>query len=373
MKSESSTAPGPLPEEVTQNVLKQLHSMPLFEVNRWEESCQSYVEQLLQKMKNSVSDDVLHRVHQEFFGWGPIEPLIRDEDVSEILIHGPSLISIEKHGTLERTHLKFFSPVTFQNFVHRLNRILKTQLSLNFPFSNGSHENLRVHVCSDAISTEGVLISIRKHQLAKWTLKTLLSQGWANTHQIDFLENAVASRKNILIVGPTSSGKTSALNALLKAVPGHERVGIIEDTQELQVPNCFSFQMISRYDPQQVLRSITLSDLIKESLRMRPDRIVVGEVRGGEAKDLLLALSTGHEGSFGTLHANSAQEALLRLEMLVQMGAPDWSLQSIRRLIHLSLHYIVVVGRSSEGVRCLKGISRITSVEDFGILTERVF
>ncbi|MEO0335064.1 MAG: CpaF/VirB11 family protein, partial [Pseudomonadota bacterium] len=188
-------------------------------------------------------------------------------------------------------------------------------------------------------------------------------------HQREHIESLVNNLASCLIVGPTGSGKTTLLNAILQKVPAKERIVILEDTDELASPHENSVKLLTRIDDSSQLRNFDLGDLLRESLRMRPDRIVVGEVRGQEAKELLLALSTGHSGFFGTLHASSAQEALWRLEMLVQMGAPQWAKETIRRLIFSALHEILVVKRES-GIRKIIEIKKLSGLESNGILLE---
>jgi pilus assembly protein CpaF len=173
------------------------------------------------------------------------------------------------------------------------------------------------------------------------------------------------------LIGPTGSGKTAVLNACLAEISKDERVVILEDTDELRCANPLSTKLLSRWDSQKILSEVTLSDLVRLSLRLRPDRLVMGEVRGPEAKDLLMALSTGHRGSLATLHAETAQQALLRLEMLIQLGAPQWSLQAVRQLIHLSLDVIVVLKMEGRRRR-LHGMWRLSSLETFGFTLEPI-
>jgi pilus assembly protein CpaF len=193
-----------------------------------------------------------------------------------------------------------------------------------------------------------------------------------HSREIEFLSQLVMNKDNLLIIGPASSGKTSVLKALLNECPKNERLIILEDSKELDPPSEASTQLLTRFDARGVLPHLSLSELVRQSLRMRPDRLVVGEVRGNEAKELLLALATGHRGSFGTLHASDPWQALIRLEMLIQMGAPQWSLSAIRKLILLSLNYIIVCTRDREGQRKLSGIYKLISVEDSGVIIERV-
>lgn len=178
-------------------------------------------------------------------------------------------------------------------------------------------------------------------------------------------------KKNILLVGPTSSGKTTCLQALLSLVESDERCILIEDTKELTPPNAVSISLLAREFSFGTIQAVTLEDLIKRAMRLRPDRLIIGEVRGSEAYSLLLALSTGHKGSLSSLHASSAKQALLRLEMLVQLGAPDWEIRSIRRLMTLSLDCLLVVEQTPQG-RKLKELCEIKSLEESGIILERI-
>ena len=217
-----------------------------------------------------------------------------------------------------------------------------------------------------------MVISLRRHPKNPWTFQKLKETGWANAEQIELLQKMVEKKENFLIIGGTGSGKTSLLNACLQHLQQNERAVIIEDTSEIKAPNAISCKLLTRQDAQGVLAPIDQTELVRQSLRMRPDRLVLGEIRGPEAKDLLMALSTGHAGSFATLHATDARQALLRLEMLIQLGAPYWSIEAIRNLIFLSLQKIVVVHRNKDSRRELAGIFQISSRESSGILIDQL-
>jgi pilus assembly protein CpaF len=182
----------------------------------------------------------------------------------------------------------------------------------------------------------------------------------------------VADKKNFLVIGPTGSGKTSLIDACLNSLKSNERVLILEDTFELRCPNPVSGKLMTRFDPNGVLPEITTYDLLRSALRMRPDRLVIGEIRGQEAKDYLLAISTGHAGSFSSLHASQASEALLRLEMLIQMAAPQWSLMAIRRLLMLSLDGFAVLARRRQDGSNFVGYWELSSLEENGIILEQL-
>ena len=184
--------------------------------------------------------------------------------------------------------------------------------------------------------------------------------------ELSIFEKVISEKQNFLVIGGTGSGKTTVLQSLMTLIAETERVVIIEDTQELTPTNAATTSLLTHTNTMDPRLNVSMDDLLKRTLRLRPDRIGVGEIRGSEAKTLMMALSTGHDGSFGSMHARTAHEALLRLEMLVQMGAPEWSLHSIRRLIGITLNTILVVERRGSQ-RCLEGIYEIASVEENGL------
>ncbi len=312
------------------------------------------------------------RIEREFFGLGPLQELVDNPDITEIIVNGRTTIFFERNGSLSRFPDRFFSEMTFRNCVERICHSFRSEFNLQFPFCSGQWKNFRVQVCGPFGDKNTLRLTLRRHPECPWTFEELVKTGWCRNEEALCFKSLIDSRKSLLVVGGTGSGKTSVLNALLQLVSENERCVILEDTPELSAPNESSIKLISRHDAQKNLRDIDLGELVTQSLRLRPDRIVMGEVRGPEAKDLLMAFATGHDGSFGTLHARSASEALIRLEMLVQLGAPQWNLQAVRNLIQLCLQYLVVTERLPSGKRHLNGIYRIASVEPFGILTEKV-
>lgn len=330
------------------------------------------LEKILNQEIKTKDEESRIRLQEEFFGNGPLDPLINDEDVTEIIINSWKDIWYEKDGKFFESKDSFLSQTTFHNFVHRLCKSLKAQLTFDQPFLCITLENFRYHIVSPSISGEDYSLSIRKHRKKRWSINDLLEKKSLTDSQYKLIQKIISDRKNFLIIGATGTGKTTFLNCCLKTLNADERTVIIEDTSELVIPNGVSTKLLTRKDSHGLLSPIDLTVLIREALRMRPDRLVLGEVRGPEAKDLLLALSTGHEGSIGTLHAVSAQEALIRLEMLIQLGAPQWSLEAIRRLIYFSLHYIICIERTSDGRRSVKDIHKISGLESFGFLLENV-
>lgn len=311
------------------------------------------------------------RMYSEFFSIGPLEQLVVDECVTEIIVNGPDDIWYEKSGLLSKHNDSFLSGSTFRNFVDRVCAVAEIKIDLAKPFADGRWLSFRVHIVCAPISDRSFHLSFRRIATSPWTLQALVNVGWATRTEANRIEKLIADRCSLAVVGPTGSGKTAVLGALLRQIAPSERAVVIEDTDELPSPNFVSSKLLTREWSTETLPIISLQDLVRQSLRMRPDRIVVGEVRGAEAKDLLLALATGHRGSMCTLHATEARQSLLRLEMMIQMGAPQWNLQAVRQLIHLSLEYLIVCDFKN-GVRRLEGIYRIAALESFGFLVERL-
>jgi pilus assembly protein CpaF len=309
------------------------------------------------------------RILDELFDCGPLGPLLQDEEVTEIIVNGPESIWYEKGGHFVQHDDRFHSAFTLSQFVQMICLEARIRLDLNQPFADGVWRGLRTHLAQFPLVNCSHSICFRRHPVQRWTLTKLIEEGWATDEQFGQMLRLLQERRNFLIVGPTGAGKTSVLSALLTELPRNERSIVIEDTDEIKIANELSAKLLTRA-PSGTLRAYDQTELVKQSLRMRPSRLIIGEVRGGEAKDLLLALSTGHSGSIGTLHASSARQALLRLEMLVQIGAPEWSLDTIRKLILLSLDYLVVV-EMKNGNRLLEGVYKICSLEKVGFLLER--
>lgn len=355
-------------------VQDRIQSLPLneFLLSSQEESQQrrKQIEEILSSELQSHPPDKQKRVLSEMNGWGPLELLMADEEITEILINGPKSLWYEKYGQLKIHDDIFYSDISFRNCLERMCQEAKTHLTVENPYSEGKFLDFRLTAIGAEITSTQTHVSLRRHPKNPWTFVKLKNSGWCKEEQMQILQQLIQDRKNFLVVGPTGSGKTSVLNAFLNLCTPEERAVIIEDTPEIALPNAASMKLLTREDPHKVLSSIDQAYLLKRALRLRPDRLVMGEVRGAEAKDFLMALATGHAGSFGTLHAQSAAQALIRLEMLIQMGAPQWGLTAIRRLIQLSLDYVIVVDRNDRGQRRLEGVYKLSSLEEHGFLLE---
>lgn len=356
------------------NAIRKLpaaNPLTLITADEHDSDADSQVRKIVDQICADAPEALRVRMHDEYFRAGPIEVLFNDPLITEIIVNGSDSIWFERSGRLEPLADCFLSDLSYRNFIARMSREASMQASLDCPFADGKWRGCRVHLIIPPASGDQAVVTLRRHPLSPWTFENLLRREWARPEAVSALNSLISSRANFLIVGCTGSGKTSVLNACLGQLSHTERTIIIEDTSELCIPNSISSKLLTRKDAQGLLRDIDQGELLRQALRMRPDRLVMGEIRGGEAKDLLMAFATGHSGCMGTLHADSARQALLRLEMLIQLGAPQWSVHAVRTLIWLSLQAVVVVGRASDGRRKLDGIYRIASLEDIGFLIEK--
>ena len=347
----------------TENETLLFNQPQLFEVKK---------SHLISATAKNLSAEQRNRLYAELEGYGPLDLLI-EQDVQEIIINSPEEIWIEKNGSVKKYNDRFLSQYSFQSFVDRILHESQSVLSMESPFAQSTWKGFRLQAVSRFITKTNDILCLRKMEPSKWTLNELLVLGFLDQETARQIKSLIENRKNLLIVGSTGSGKTSLLNACLDQLPQNERCVVIEDTDELKIPNPSSIKLVSKKDPNGIYKEINLHDLLKTSLRLRPDRIVVGEVRSVEAKDLLLAISSGHDGSLSTIHANSSKQALIRLEMLIQMGAPYWSIHAIRTLIKLSLDSIIVVEKTPQGERQVKEISQLSSLEDTGFLLDYTY
>lgn len=346
-------------------ILKMLQSFYTKENIEDSESFPKKVEEIL--LKECPNEIIRKRLFAEFTGCGPLISLIHDSSITEIIINGKENIFYEKNGQLYPHNDRFLSQWTFSNFIHQL--CPKNHPTLNYPYANGRWNQFRVHIITPPLTQNESHITLRKHPTETWTFQKLLENKWAPQGVLELIRKIIKHQMNILIVGATSSGKTSVLNCCLQEIEQEERVILIEDTDELSIPNLCSLKLLTRTTEH--LPQIDQAQLVKQSLRMRPDRLVMGEVRGSEAKDLILALATGHQGSLGTIHAEHHKQALIRLELLVQSANLNWERNSIRSLIQMGIHFIFVLKRKQK--RYLDGIYQISGLESTGFLFETLF
>ena len=310
----------------------------------------------------------------EILGLGPLEKLLRDPGATDILVNGAKQVYIERKGRLEETHVRFRDDAHLLQIIHRIvakvgRRVDQASPIVDARLADGS----RVNAIIPPLSLRGPTLSIRRFGVVPLLLKDLLQLKALTPEMAQFLEAAVKARINIIISGGTGSGKTTLLNSLSAFIPNTERIISVEDAAELQLQQRHVVQLESRPPNIEGTGEVTLRDLVRNTLRMRPNRIIVGECRGAEAVDMLQAMNTGHEGSLTTLHANSPRDALSRLEMMLMMAGLDVPLHALREQIASAINLIIQVDRLPGGPRRLTSITEITGREQDVITTQEIF
>lgn len=320
--------------------------------------------------KDAIEQELLH----EAIGLGPLEYLLKVDTITEIMVNGPDQVYVEKGGVLYRTDTAFADNNQVLSAIERIvaplgRRIDESSPMVDARLSDGS----RVNAVIPPLSLIGPTITIRKFSKKPLQAKDLVNFGSISPNIVNFLDTCIKLRKNIIISGGTGSGKTTLLNVLSSFLPNRERIITIEDAAELQLHQEHLVRLESRPPNVEGKGEINIRDLVRNSLRMRPDRIVIGECRGGEALDMLQAMNTGHDGSLTTVHANSPRDALARLETLVMMAGFDLPLKAIREQISSAIHIIVQISRERDGSRKVTHVSEITKMEGDIITMQDIF
>ena len=311
---------------------------------------------------------------QEAVGLGPLEYLIERDDITEIMVNGPDQVFVEKEGVLYRTDTAFADNNQVLSAIERIVAPLGRRIDESSPMVDARlPDGSRVNAIIPPLSLVGPTITIRKFSRKPFEAADLIRFGSVSADIMQFLAVCVAVRKNILISGGTGSGKTTLRNVLSSFLPNRERIVTIEDAAELQLHQEHLVRLESRPPNIEGKGAVTIRDLVRNSLRMRPDRIVVGECRGGEALDMLQAMNTGHDGSLTTIHANSPRDALSRLETLVLMAGFDLPLRAIREQVASAIHIVVQITRERDGSRKIVNVSEITKMEGDVITMQDLF
>ncbi|ETD83304.1 CpaF family protein [Rhodobacter capsulatus] len=324
---------------------------------------------------NAVERQSLHQeLYDEVMGLGPLEPLLKDETVSDILVNGPNQIFVERFGKLQ------LSDVTFKDEKHLLRiidkivsavgrRVDESNPYVDARLADGSRFNAMV----PPVAVDGSLVSIRKFKKDKLAIDDLVRFGAFTEEMAAYLQAAVATRLNVIVSGGTGSGKTTTLNALSSFIDNSERILTIEDTAELQLQQTHVGRMESRPPNVEGKGAVTQRDCLRNALRMRPDRIIVGETRGEEVIDMLQAMNTGHDGSMTTIHANNARDGISRLENMVAMAGIEMPLKAVRSQIASAVNLIVQASRLQDGSRRMVSITEITGMEGDVISMQEIF
>ncbi len=317
---------------------------------------------------------MLEQITDEIVGLGPLEPLLRDESITEVMVNGPRQVYIERAGRLELTNISFQNDDHVMRIIDRIiapigRRVDESSPMVDARLTDGS----RVNAIIPPLSLVGPVITIRKFAASPFTVDDLIRFGTCTPEMFDFLKACVEARLNVFVSGGTGSGKTTTLNVLSSFIPNDERIVTIEDAAELQLRQEHVITLESRPPNIEGKGAIPIRELVRNSLRMRPDRIIVGECRSAEALDMLQAMNTGHDGSMSTGHSNSPRDMLARLETMVLMAGVDLPLRAIREQIASAVDLIVHQSRLKDGTRRVTSITEVQGMEGDVIVMQEVF
>ena len=319
-----------------------------------------------ERLSKEIADDIL--------GYGPLERLLADDSITEIMVNGPGDIWIERQGRLYETTVRFNDDSHLRRIINKMVAQVGRRVDESSPMVDARlPDGSRVNVIIPPQSLSGPLVTIRKFSKKRLTLDDMVNLGTISAEAIEFLRLCVGAELNILISGGTGTGKTTLLNALSSAVPDNERIVTIEDAAELQLHQEHVLRLEARPKNIEGEGEISIRELVRNSLRMRPDRIIVGEVRGAESLDMLQAMNTGHDGSMSTVHANSPRDALHRIETMVLMAGYDLPVRAIRQQVSSALDLVVHLDRFEDGSRRISHITEVQRMESDVITLQDLF
>jgi pilus assembly protein CpaF len=331
------------------------------------------VEQKIQ-LNQLEQRDLVTVLLDDMLGLGPLEPLLADETISDIMVNGPKQVYVERRGKLELTNVTFRDNTHVMSVATRIVTQVGRRVDESTPLVDARlADGSRVNIIAPPLAIDGTSISIRKFSKKTITLDSMAASGSISPEMAVVLKIAARSRLNILISGGTGSGKTTTLNAMSQMIDEGERICTIEDAAELQLQQPHVVRLETRPPNLEGKGEITMRDLVKNTLRMRPDRIILGEIRGAEALDMLQAMNTGHDGSLCTIHANRPREALTRLENMVGMSGVSLPAKAVRQQIAAAVHMVLQVSRMRDGARRITAITEIVGMEGEIITTQDLF
>jgi pilus assembly protein CpaF len=317
---------------------------------------------------------LIEELLDEVLGLGPLEPLLKDPTITDILVNTHEQVFIERHGVLEMTSVRFQDERHLLRIIDRIvsavgRRVDESQPWVDARLADGSRINAIIPPCA----LDGPLLSVRKFSRVPLTIERLIANGALTQEMAALLSGIVKARLNVLISGGTGSGKTTLLNAVSSYIEARERIITIEDSAELQLQQVHVARMETRPSNIEGRGAVLQRDLVRNALRMRPDRIIVGEVRGAEALDMLQAMNTGHDGSMTTIHANTPRDALGRLEQMIMMTGVDFPLRSMRAQIASAIQVVLQLERMSDGRRRIVSLQEITGMEGDVVTMQEIF
>jgi pilus assembly protein CpaF len=317
---------------------------------------------------------LLDWVTSDILGYGPLEPLLQDGSITEVMVNGRQNVYIERAGRIEKTSISFENETHLLRIIDRIVSPIGRRVDESSPMVDARLPNgYRVNATIPPLSLNGPLLTIRKFAQTPFTAQDLTANGTLNTALAAFLKACVEARVNLVISGGTGSGKTTLLNVVSAFIPSHERVITIEDTAELQLKQEHVLRLEKRPPNVEGRGEVTIRQLVINALRMRPDRIIVGEARGGEALDMLQAMNTGHDGSMTTIHSNSPRDALRRIETMVLMAGMELPLRAIREQIASAIDLVVQMERLRDGTRRVVQVSEVQSMEGDSVVMQDLF
>ena len=335
----------------------RFESMSECELRRYAES---YLKETTDESGKNIADAVA-----EVIGLGPIEGLLEDDSVTEIMVNSYDQIYVERSGKLKKANEQFSNEVSLRRTIDKIVLPLGRHVDDASPMVDARlPDGSRVNAVLAPLATKGSCLTIRKFTKKSLTIEDLVDSGSLTEQAAEFLKLAVRCRQNIIVSGGTGTGKTTLLNILSQEIPEYERIISIEDAAELQLDHNNLISLETRPKNQEGTGAINIRELVINALRMRPDRLIVGECRGPEALDMLQAMNTGHAGSLSTVHANSARDALRRLEIMVLMGGIELHISALRQQIASAVNIVVQIARLSDGRRSVLSISEVTGIDD---------
>jgi pilus assembly protein CpaF len=345
----------------------ELQNVPAAELNRT--SVRGQLDVALQKvttpeMPAAVRSSILDSALAELVGYGPLELLLSDPDTSEIMVNGSHLTFVERNGEIIETDVKFDDDNHLMRIINRILHPIGRRVDYDNPTADARlPDGSRVNVIIPPVAIDGPHVTIRKFMQNRMSMEEIINLGTLSTYMATFLRACVIARLNIIVTGNTSSGKTTMLNLLSGYIPEHERIVTIEDAVELQLKQRHVVRLETKLPGVDGSGAVTIRELVRNALRMRPDRLVVGEVRGGESLDMLQAMNTGHSGSITTLHANTPRDAISRMETMTLMSGIELPVIAIRRQIASAINLVVHMSRLQDGTRKTTQITEIVGME----------
>lgn len=339
-----------------------------------EEAIRRIVEAEDPPLSRTARERMVVELRAEAQGFGPIDGLLKDDSISEVMVNGANHVYIERNGRLELTPIKFLNDAHIMRIIEKIVAPLGRRIDESSPMVDARlPDGSRVNAIIPPLTVSGATLTIRKFAKDPYQAKDLIRFGTISSQMAEFLEACVSARLNVLVSGGTGSGKTTTLNVISSFIPSDERVVTIEDAAELQLHQEHVVTLETRPPNIEGKGAVTIRDLVKNSLRMRPDRIVVGEVRSGEALDMLQAMNTGHDGSLTTVHANTPRDSLRRLEVMVLMAGMDLPLRAIREQIASAIDLVVQQARMRDGSRKITMVSEVIGMEGENIVIQDIF